>query len=166
MKVVNIVLTGKFSKNIDLYSLPNAVYRPHKFSGAVCDYNGCTFLLFANGKFVCLGAKKKMTGLAAFRSFAKKLGSKILNCSIKNMVMAHNLKYNVDIKRLYNELRKEGKVVIFDDELFSDIVLKEGMETDRLFHTGNFFITGLCTLKLLTSICKLVIKKCQYYKKL
>ena len=165
MKVSNIVISGKFSNVINLRSIPNCVYRPERFSGGVIGHCNCTFLLFTNGSFVCLGATSKAIAANAIKSLGKFLNSKILKCGIKNMVMSHKVKFEIDLIKLYEMLRKLKKYVVYEDELFNGIVWKDNGGTIRLFHNGSFFVTGLRSVHATELLCRDVCRFCWVCKK-
>ena len=59
----------------------------------------------------------------------------------------------IDLPKLYTSLRQLKKYIIYEDELFNGIVWKDEGGAIRLFHNGNFFITGLDNRISIRSLC-------------
>lgn len=165
MQIANIVLSGRFSQSINLHSLPGCTYKPEKFSGGIYKHGGCTFLLFANGSFVCLGAKDEIEATDAINSLASCLRLNVETCAIKNMVMSHNLNYDVNLSMLYRYLQLMVGCVIWEEELFSGITWKQNGATIRLFHNGKFFVTGLTSSVELQLACEKISEICNQFRK-
>lgn len=165
MKVVNIVMCGRFSKGVKLSELKNSVYRPERFSGAVLEHSGSTFLIFGNGSFVSLGCKSLKKGRFAAKSLAHCLELNVTKCEPKNIVLSHKLKFHIDMNGLYEKLKSLGRHVTYEEELFNGMSWKEGGGTVRLFHTGSFFVTGLNRVKALKGVCDMVKKITRPLKK-
>lgn len=79
VRIHNIVAQGRIEAPLPLdrlyQSLPSGFssYEPEQFPGLVVTVGGCRFLLFANGKFVCTGAKNMDEIHEAVRSLRSEL---------------------------------------------------------------------------------------------
>ena len=71
IKIRNMVATMDFGAKIDLesaaYNLEKTLYDPDQFPGLVCRMTEpkATFIIFSNGKVVCMGAQRKRDILEA-----------------------------------------------------------------------------------------------------
>jgi len=163
-----VVLTGRYSRDMDLHLtariLPAARYDPRTFSGVIILHNGCTFLLYSNGKFNCLGAKTVTDAVNATESLGKQLITQMVDCRVCNMVMSHCTGHAVDVEGLYSYLTAKGMRPSMEPELFSGITWKAATGgTIRLFHNGKFFVTGLKGEEPLIITCLDVCNVCKMF---
>ncbi|MEM2612601.1 MAG: TATA box-binding protein [Nitrososphaerota archaeon] len=76
VSVQNVVVSASIGFTINVEKVAEKYfghYEPEKFPGAIIHDNGKTFLIFANGKVVCVGSKTIDEAVLAINDLAKKL---------------------------------------------------------------------------------------------
>jgi transcription initiation factor TFIID TATA-box-binding protein len=147
-EITNMVAAGDLGLHLDLFhlamNLPEIEYEPEQFPGAILKFDEpkASFLIFKNGKCVCVGCKDEETIDKALRKLKRKLkpyAQKILTkkaptFEITNMVAAGDLKKDIDLFLLALELpdveyepeQFPGAILKFDNPKASVLLFKNG----------------------------------------
>ena len=152
-KITNMVATVTLGMELDLFDLANRIpeveYEPEQFPGAILRFKDpkSTFLLFKNGKSVCVGCKtKKLIKQAVERAttllkkHAKKVTGAKPKIEITNMVAAADLKITVDLYSIAYLLKE----VEYEPEQFPGAILKfrDPKASLLLFKNGKVICAG------------------------
>ncbi len=146
--ITNMVAAANLGLELDLFNLaanlPEVEYEPEQFPGAILKFDNpkASFLIFKNGKSVCVGCKDEKTIEKALIKVKKVLqphAKKILTkkkptFEITNMVAAADLKKNVDLFLLavdlpdveYEPEQFPGAILKFDNPKASILLFKNG----------------------------------------
>ncbi len=147
-EITNMVAAGDLGLELDLFKLasqlPEIEYEPEQFPGAIMKFDNpkASFLVFKNGKCVCVGCKDEATiqkALKKLKQVLKPYAQKILTrkaptYEITNMVAAGDLKKDVDLFMLALELpdveyepeQFPGAIIKFDEPKASVLLFKNG----------------------------------------
>jgi transcription initiation factor TFIID TATA-box-binding protein len=136
IKIENVVASGALKQRIDLNAVvqafPEAEYRPKRFPGVILRLKrpSTTFLIFRNGKLVCVGARSEKETEIALRKLARKLekaGIPIVGkpeIQTKNVVASASLGGSVDLLKLYESATEMRGRVMYEPEQFPGLVYR------------------------------------------
>jgi transcription initiation factor TFIID TATA-box-binding protein len=109
-----------------------------------------TFLIFENGKIVCVGARDHSHALHGARVLVKLIKTiypkaKLNNFKINNIVTHAHMTERIDLVKLYYAFPSR---CFYEPELFPGLkfTLVEPKAMVLIFHTGKVIITGVRTL--------------------
>ncbi|MEM4366756.1 MAG: hypothetical protein QW035_01340 [Candidatus Anstonellales archaeon] len=156
--VTNMVATVFLGMDLDLFSIAQKIkeveYEPEQFPGAILRFKDpkATFLLFKNGKSVCVGCKnrtlikravEKATSL--LRKHARKIHRVKPKIVITNMVASADINLKVDLYRIAYELKE----VEYEPEQFPGAIVKfrDPKASLLLFKNGRVICAGAKTRK-------------------
>lgn len=153
MQIVNIVATVEMEKLFDLeellLKLPNCERANVWVKTRIPPYNKYT-AFYSSGKFLVTGVKSEheLNKVAnTVVSFIKKHGidNNIKNININNRVFIDQLEFEVDLEKLFLELR--GYDVSYEPEQFPGMNFKDSHGINYLlFSSGKITITGVKSL--------------------
>lgn len=151
-KIVNITTTFTVKQNLDLNKLENCFhnskFQPKKFSALRVKSDYGSFLIFRNGFVVLTGLSKVKSSKASAAKLARNISfylkehCKVHNFSIRNLVVCSKINSTVNLHKLANNTATE-----WSPELFPGLHFKLAKGIATIFSTGNYFITGLNTVK-------------------
>lgn len=162
-KVHNVVCTVDVGCRLELLRialrLRNAEYNPQRFHAVVMRIMSprTAALIFRSGKLVITGAKNEEAAHLACRKYCRLLQKlsfdvKFLNFKIQNMVSSCDVKFPIQIERLYSSHYQFSS---YEPELFSGLVYR--MVKPRvvflIFVTGKIVITGAKSREELKEAC-------------
>jgi len=153
-KITNMVASADIGLHLDLMrlamELPELEYEPEQFPGGIFKMKDpkASFLIFKNGKVVCVGCKDEKTIAKALvklqktlRPYATKVVSKSKpNFTITNLVASSDLKKDVDLFALAMELPD----VEYEPEQFPGAIIKlpDMRASVLLFKNGKVICAG------------------------
>ena len=155
VKIENVVASGALERRIDLDAIvqafPEAEYRG-KFPGVVfkLERPSTTFLIFANGKLVCVGARSEKKVKTALRKLTRKLeeaGILIVGkpeVRIRNIVATANLGGFVDLPQLFESSGEMRGRIMYEPEQFPGVIyrMKSPKVVLLIFSTGKIVCVG------------------------
>ncbi|MFB0504100.1 MAG: TATA-box-binding protein [Candidatus Bathyarchaeia archaeon] len=136
VKIENVVASGAMKHRIDLNAVvqafPEAEYRPGRFPGVVFRLKrpSTTFLIFGNGKLVCVGARSEKEAKMALHELVRKLkgeGIPIVGkaeIQVKNVVASASLGGSVDLLQLYESTREMRGGIMYEPEQFPGLIYR------------------------------------------
>jgi transcription initiation factor TFIID TATA-box-binding protein len=136
VKIENVVASGALKHRIDLNAVekafPEAEYRPGRFPGLVFKLKrpSTTFLIFGNGKLVCVGARSEKETRTALRTLVRKLEKEGIpitgkpEIQIKNVVASASLGGSVDLLQLYESTREMRGRIMYEPEQFPGLIYR------------------------------------------
>jgi transcription initiation factor TFIID TATA-box-binding protein len=136
IKIENVVASGALKHGIDLNAVvqafPEAEYRPGRFPGLVFKLKrpSTTFLIFGNGKLVCVGARSEKETRMALRKLVRKLekeGIPIVGkpeIHTKNVVASASLGGSVDLLQLYESTKEMRGRIMYEPEQFPGLIYR------------------------------------------
>ena len=148
MKVVNVVLKGSYSTNIDLEHLASVrqciKYDRKIFSGARWRELGLCMLLFSSGKFTLCGAKTPSEGNAIVLKYAEILCSEgydaqLTTLSIQTMTGSHDFERRLHLEKLCKFFAPYADLT---HEVFPALIYRQDKRCAVIFHTGKVNILG------------------------
>jgi len=155
VKIENVVASGTLERNIDLDAIvqafPEAEYRG-KFPGVVfkLERPSTTFLIFANGKLICVGAKSEKEVKTALQKLTRKLEEVGIviprkpEIQIKNIVATTSLGGPVDLPQLFESSGEMRGRIMYEPEQFPGVIyrMKSPKVVFLIFSTGKVVCVG------------------------
>jgi len=135
VRIENVVASGTLEHKIDLdavvQAFPEAEYRG-KFPGVVfrMERPSTTFLIFGNGKLVCVGARSEKEAKRALRNLVRKLrkvGMPVAGkpeIQVKNVVASASLGGSVDLLQLYESTGEMRGRIMYEPEQFPGLIYR------------------------------------------
>ena len=162
--VQNIVSTAELCCEIKLkhiaLQVENTQYNPKKFTALIMRLKEpkTTALIFSNGKLICLGAKTEEDSIKACRKYAKIIKSLnypvvFKNFRIQNIVGSCDVKFKIQLRKLYNYMVFFIGKVTYETEFFPGLIyqyldkkeenkVKKANIVFLIFKSGKIVISG------------------------
>ena len=157
-RVTNLVV--KFTLDFDItleflqFVLEKVDYRPQRFNGAIVKDNGCTLLVFWNGKINVVGAKMMEQAEAAVRRLCELMDQpvNIKEMQLVNLVASASLGKSLNLNKLTESLPTQ---VSYNPDLYPAAYYTESRSEKPkvlIFHTGKLVFTGFKSIEAVNEL--------------
>ena len=167
--IQNIVCTAELNCQLKLREIAlqeqNTQYEPKRFSGLIMRIKEpkATSLIFSNGKIIVLGTKTEEDSKKACKIIGRIIGIlnhpvKLTNIKIQNMVGSCDVKFQINLYLLANNIKRfvKSSKVAFEPEIFPGLIYRlipnksQNNENNEkspniaflIFNSGKIVITG------------------------